>query len=54
MSPARFKPEIPASEQPQTHTFDREATCIGMKVIRLYLLLKALSVRGAKIIVSLV
>jgi hypothetical protein len=54
MSPARFKREIPASERPQTHTSDREATGIGVKVIRLYLLFKALSIRGAKIIISLV
>jgi hypothetical protein len=40
MPPARFKPEIPESERPQTHTLDRAATGIGMKAIRLYLLLK--------------
>ena len=28
MSPAGFEPEIPASEQPQTHAFDRAATGI--------------------------
>ena len=35
----RFKPEIPASERPQTHALDLAATGIGMKAIRLYLLL---------------
>ena len=32
MPPAGFKPEIPASEQPQTHALDRAATGIGVCV----------------------
>jgi len=30
MPPAGFKPVIPASERPQTHALDREATGIGL------------------------
>ena len=30
MPPARFEPEIPTSERPQTHTLDRAATGIGL------------------------
>jgi hypothetical protein len=29
MTPAEFEPAILASEQPQTHVFDREATGLG-------------------------
>jgi len=36
---ARFKPEIPATERPQTHALYLVATGIDMKAIRLYLLL---------------
>ena len=30
MPPVGFEPAIPASERPQTHTLDREATGIGL------------------------
>ena len=53
MLPARFEPAIPASERPQTHALDRSATGIGVKAVRLYLLSKALSVTGVKIMISL-
>ena len=33
MPPAGFKPTIPASEVPQTHTFDHMATGIGLSGI---------------------
>ena len=32
MPPAGFKPEIPASEQPETHALDRAATGIDVCV----------------------
>jgi hypothetical protein len=31
MPPPGFKPKMPASERPQTHPFDGEATGIGFK-----------------------
>ena len=40
LPPARFNPEILESERPQTHALDRAGTGVGMKAIRLYLLLK--------------
>ena len=30
MSPAEFKPAIPASERPQIHALDRAATAVGI------------------------
>ena len=30
MSPAEFEPAFPASERPETHGLDREATGIGL------------------------
>ena len=32
MSPGRFEPAVPASEQPQTHDLDRAATGISISV----------------------
>ena len=34
MPPAGFEPEIPTSDRPQTHAFDRAATGIGLDKVR--------------------